>query len=226
VFAYAKNKKLRTGDNPASWREYHKHRFHDPKDKKHLKSMPYDEVPELMRRLRIRQQRGTAAVALEFLILTATRTSETLKAQWSEFDLENRVWSIPPERLKRKEREAGREYHRIPLCDRAMELLAIQKEYSTSEHFVFTGYNRVALDDKAMRVLLRSMGVRVTVHGFRASFKTWATEKGHDWHLTEICLDHKVGTEVAQAYLRGDALEKRRPLMEEWASFCEPFEPK
>jgi integrase len=180
--------------------------------------MPYVDVPEFIKRLRIRQTRATSAVALEFLILTATRSGEVLGAQWSEFDLEKRIWTIPATRMKTK-RE-----HRVPLSDRAMELLVRQKEYSTSDQYVFTGYNtkynRVRLDNKSMRMLLWTMGVQVTVHGFRSSFRSWSAEQTHfDFYLLELCLAHAVGSEVVRAYLRGDALEKRRVIMEAWAQY-------
>jgi integrase len=215
VFGYAKQKKL-ISDNPAAWKDNLEHVFPklSKKDKKNFASMPYAELPDFVRRLRIRQSRGVSAACLEFCILTATRSGETMGAQWSEFDLENKTWSIPAERMKVKGA------HRVPLNERCMEILSRQREYRTSE-YVFSGYNRAQLDEKAMRVLLRTMGVRVTVHGFRATFKSWATEQtDYAWELIELCLSHKVGTVVARAYLRGDALEKRRPLMEEWALYC------
>ena len=158
--------------------------------------MPYQQVPELVRRLRIRQPNSTAANALLFQILTATRSCETLGAEWSEFDRDNGIWTIPAERMKKTKEE-----HRVPLSGPAMALLAHLWEYRKSEQFVFTGRNRTSLDRKAMRLLLRDMEIKATPHGFRTSFKTWGTEKTWDygWDLIEMCLAHQVGTEVARA---------------------------
>jgi integrase len=217
VFAYAKFKNWRNGDNPAAWLGNMQYLFPAPPnaDRKHLAAMPYADVPDFIKRLRIREIRAASAAALEFVILTACRSGEALGAQWSEIDFENRIWTIPAERMKAK-RE-----HRVPLSNRAMELLARQKEYSTSEQYVFTGYNRAALDNKSMRMLLWGMGVKVTVHGFRSTFRNWAAEKtDFDFHLLEMCLAHQVGSAVVRAYLRSDGLEKRRVIMQESAAFC------
>ena len=220
VFAYAKQKKMRGGDNPAAWRDNLDRVFPKQGKKGHFSSLPYAELPDFIRRLHVRQNRGTAASALEFTILTATRSGETMGAVWSEFDLENKIWTIPGERMKTKEK------HRIPLCDRAMELLARQKEwqreYTGNSEFVFQGRDgKTRMDEKSMRVILGNMDVPVTVHGFRATFKSWATEQTEfSWEVIELCLAHKVGTAVARAYLRGDALEKRREIMAQWSSYC------
>jgi integrase len=223
VFAYAKQKKMHSGDNPAEWKNNLDCVF--PKqgknDKGHFSSLPYAELQDFIHRLHVRQNRGTASIALEFTILTATRSGETMGAVWSEFDLENKIWIIPAERMKTKEK------HRVPLCGRAMELLARQKEWQReyiggNSEFVFQGRDgKTRMDEKSMRVILGNMDVPVTVHGFRATFKSWATEQTEfSWEVIELCLAHKVGTAVARAYLRGDALEKRREIMEEWALFC------
>jgi integrase len=223
IFAYVKHKKIYSGDNPAVWRGNMEFRFGKPGRSKNYPHLQYELVPEFIKQLRIHQARSVAAVAIEFQLLTATRPGETLGAQWDEFDLENRVWTIPAQRMKRKDAE-----HRVPLSDRAIEILARQKEYRSNSPFVFTGYNRTHMDEKSMRVILHNMNVRakdgrrVVPHGSRSSFKSWATEKTeHGWEVSELCLAHKVGTAVAQAYLRGDALEKRRVVMGEWAEYCQ-----
>jgi integrase len=209
-------------NNPAAWKSNMEYRFPRlPKQaRNHYAAMPYHQVPYFLGVLRHYQARSTGAVALEFLILTVTRLSETLKAQWSEFDLEQGIWAIPAERTKQ------RREHRVPLCDRAGELLHRQKEYNTGSPFVFTGYSHNALAEKSLIPYLREMGSYETVHGFRASFKTWAVEQTkYPNELIELCLAHQIGNAVEQAYFRGDALEKRRKIMEAWAAFCEGNSP-
>jgi integrase len=200
--------------------------FSRDKTRSHYQSLHYTKLPDFIRQLRTRQARAVSASALEFCILTASRAGEVLGAVWPEIDWENRVWVIPAARMK------SRVEHRVPLSDRAMEILKRQLQYSGAAYsapsaanaapqFVFQGYNRDRMDEKSLRTLLRNMDVRVTVHGFRATFKSWATEQTqYPWEVIELCLAHKVGTAVAQSYLRGDALEKRREVMEAWATFC------
>jgi integrase len=226
VFDYAKAMGMRSGDNPCAWRANMEYVFPGrPKNnEKHYSSLPFKSVPEFIRRLRVRQRKGTSAVALEFQILTATRPGETRGAVWSEFDLINRIWVIPPERTKQ-----GRQ-HRVPLSERCMQLLALQNEYRTGE-FVFTGYNHTALDEKATRVLLRSMEMSVTAHGFRSSFRNWSSNaripSGPNGELeriprelAELCLAHLVKGKTEGAYWTEDGLDQRRGVMDSWAAFC------
>jgi integrase len=134
----------------------------------------------------------------------------------SEINWEQRTLVIPAERMK------TRAQHVVPLSDRVLALLEQQKQYSTSQQYVFT--SRVPgqpLDEKAIRAILRYMDERCTPHGFRSTFRTWcAEETSFDFYATEMCLSHAVGSAVAQAYLRGDGISKRRPIMDQWASFC------
>jgi integrase len=214
VFDYAKAMGYRTGDNPAA-KELFEHRW-GPQPKTHNNhhtALPYQELPDFMRRLRLRQTKATSALALEFLILTASRTGEVLGMKWSEINWDQKLWIVPPERMK-----TGNE-HRVPLSDRAMQILAIQKEYRTASDYVFTGYKRVALDDKAFRVLLKSMDVPVTVHGFRSSFRDWCAVNKFDYAASEKSLAHTVGSQTARAYFRDDLLDERRKVMDAWASF-------
>ena len=135
--------------------------------------------------------------------------------QWSEINWEQRTLVIPAERMK------TRVQHIIPLSDRVLELLQQQKQYSTSEQYVFTGRASRPLDEKAMGSVLRHMGESVTVHGFRSTFRNWAAEQtAFDFYAVEMCLAHFVGSAVTRAYLRGNALEKRRGIMAAWASCC------
>jgi integrase len=216
VFDFAKSHGWYTAENPARWKEKQKHLF--PKllnAERHFNALDYDAVPAFMQKLRERQSRSVAAVALEVTILTACRSGEVLGMQWSEIDFENRLWTIPATRMK-----TGRK-HEVPLCLRVIELLKRQREHGLSPTFVFSGYARKSLNEKAMRVVLRELGYKVTVHGFRSSFRDWAgdcTDFARE-HI-EACLAHKVGNQVERAYRRGDALEKRRKIMDAWAKFC------
>ena len=173
--------------------------------------MPYQQVPEFLQRLRTRS-RSIAACALEFAVLTACRTSEVLGAVRQEFDFDSQVWTVPAHRMK------ARKEHRVPLSDRAMTLVVRLKD--NGEPFVFIGYNNTKLDDDTMRSLMRKLEVPFTVHGFRASLRTWASDNTDDFYVAELCLAHAVGNAAARAYLRGDALEKRRKIMAEWAEYC------
>jgi integrase len=172
-------------------------------------------MPTFMAELRKRE--GLAPRALEFVVLTAARTGEALGARWSEFDLEAGLWTVPAERMK------GARQHRVPLSKRA---LAILKEMAATRlnDFVFPGVRRGrSLRDKAMMVVLRELRCDCTVHGFRSSFRDWAAETTNfAREVAEAALAHAVGNKVEAAYRRGDLFEKRRELMEAWASHCEP----
>jgi integrase len=176
--------------------------------------MPFDEVPEFM--VALREREGIAARALEFSILTAARSGEVFGASWDEFDLEARVWTVPAARMK-----AGRA-HRVPLSARAVEILREMEQRRLSE-LVFPGTKPGRpLSVMALEMVLRRMKVDVTVHGFRSAFRDWAGERTHfPREVAEAALAHLVGDAVERAYRRGDALEKRRKLMDAWASFLQ-----
>jgi integrase len=163
ILDFAKARGMRQGDNPASWRGNMEYRFPRlPNNHGHYAAMDYAEVPDFVRVLRTKQVRSIAARALEFLILTVARTTEVREMTWSEIDWDNKVWTLEAERMKQ-----GR-VHRVPLSARAMELLAVQR--SNGSPFVFTG-NRNQLSAKSMVWVLRDMDSKVTVHGFRSSFR-------------------------------------------------------
>lgn len=219
VLNAAKAKGYRTGENPAAWRGHLENLL--PRQSKlsrgHHAALPYADVPAFVARLRDRE--AVAALALEFAILTATRSGEVLNARWAEIDLDAKVWTVPAARMK-----AGRE-HRVPLSDPALSILAKLSATKVSE-FIFPGQRRDRpLSGMAMEMVLRRMGVadHVTVHGFRSSFRDWAGNETHfPRELPEHALAHVIGDKAEQAYRRGDALEKRRSLMDAWASQCEP----
>lgn len=216
VLDFSKSKHWRTGENPARWRG-HLENILPKRDKAktvvHRPAMPYSEVPSFIAKLRERP--AVAAYALELLILTATRTNETLGAKWDEFDLEKALWVIPAVRMKL------RKDHVVPLSDRALEILAELHESRYSE-YVFPGqkHNR-PFSNMALLMLLRRMDRNtVTVHGFRSSFRDWAGDTtSFPREIAEAALAHAVGG-VEGAYRRGTALEKRRQLMHAWADFC------
>lgn len=175
----------------------------------------FAEVPEFL--VRLRDMDGIGARALEFAVLTAARTGEVLGARWQEVDLENKVWIVPAARTK-----AGRE-HRVPLTERAVEILSALAQVRTGD-YVFSGARRgKPLSSTALLALMCRAGKCYTVHGFRSLFRDWAGERtSFPREIAEAALAHVVGDETERAYRRGDALEKRRALMEAWAKFCEP----
>jgi integrase len=208
----------RHANNPAVWKGNLEFRF--PRQKRlvrnHYPSMPYSQVPAFLAVLRHSQSRSIAAVALELVILTASRPGEVLGMQWSEIDLSNRVWTISAHRTKQ------RREHKVPLCDRAIALLQRQREYSTGSPNVFVGYmDPKPLSEPSFKPYMRDIGTTATVHGFRASFKTWGTEKtDYPRELIELCLAHRFGSDTEEAYQRGDIIEKRRRIMDAWAAHC------
>jgi integrase len=184
----------------------------------HHAALPWPQIGDFFQALR--GQAGVAALVLQFTILTAARSGETLGARWSEIDLSARVWTIPGARMK-----AGKE-HRVPLTDAAIRVLkAAQglRQKSTVDEYVFPGaaVGR-PLSVMAMAMVLRRMGRgELTVHGFRSSFRDWAAERtSYPAEVVEMALAHAVGNRVEAAYRRGDLFEKRGRLMREWATFC------
>lgn len=207
----------RHGENPARWRGHLDHLLAKRQKlaRGHHAAMPYSDVPAFVARLRPRE--AVAALALEFTILTAARSGEVLGARWPEFDLEAKVWTIPATRMK-----AGKE-HRVPLSTRAVSILAKLGEARIGD-FVFPGQRSgKPLSGMAMEMVLRRMKAEgVTVHGFRSSFRDWCGEETHfPREVAEAALAHVAGDATERAYRRGDALEKRRGLMEAWADYLD-----
>jgi integrase len=218
VLYAAKSERLRTGDNPAAWKGQLSASLPKPVKLKHghHAALDYAEVPQFVSGLR--DQATSAGLALEFLILTATRTNETIGMRWSEIDLQSAVWTIPPERMK------GKKAHRVPLSARAMRILN-QLEPSRTSEFVFPGRRPMKpQSSSAFLMLLRRTGrLEITGHGFRSAFRDWAgNETNFPRDVAETALAHAAGDSTEQAYRRSDALEKRRALMEAWAQWCEP----
>jgi integrase len=218
VLDAAKAKGFRSGENPARWRGHLDALL--PKRRKltrgHHAAIPYADVPALVGKLR--EAQGVGALGLEFAILNASRTGEVIGAKWSEIDRANELWVIPKERMK-----AGRE-HRVPLTRRSLEILDALAETRTSD-FVFPGNRpRSGISNMTLAKALETAGAGAfTVHGMRSAFRDWVGEEtGYPEALAEQALAHIVGDATERAYRRGDALVKRRKLMEAWAAYVEP----
>lgn len=216
VIDWATVRGYRAGDNPARWKGHLDKLLPALKKKarvKHHPALPYAQIGAFMAALKA--QEGTAARALEFTILTCARTGEVIGANPDEFDLKKSLWTIPASRMK-----AGRE-HRVPLSPRAMELVREQLEREAK--YVFPGQKEdQPLSNMAMLALLARMKrTDLTVHGFRSSFRDWASEQtNYPREVAEMALAHAVSDQVEAAYRRGDLFEKRKRLMADWAKYC------
>lgn len=216
VLDAAKVEGHRQGDNPAAWRGNLEHLLHKPNSlatARHHAAMPHAEIAAFMKKLA--GINGVGARALEFTILTAARSGEARGATWAEIDLDAKVWTIPAIRMK-----AGKA-HRVPLSDRAVSILRRMKRDAVNE-LVFPGVRAgKPLSDAALAKACRSAtAAACTVHGFRSTFRDWATEVAHaPREIAEAALAHAVGDAVERSYARSDALERRRALMEKWAQY-------
>ena len=216
----AKAQGLYQGDNPARWKGHLKAVLpaRQRLTRGHHAALPYDDLPKFIGKLRSETQ-SIAALALDFCILTVTRTNETIGAVWSEVDLAKGVWTIPAKRMK-----AGHE-HRIPMPPRALEILhQMQAARLPHNQHVFPGLKKGnGLSNMAMAaVLKRIKRDDITVHGFRSTFRDWSSEQTHFAHETcEHALAHRISDKAEAAYRRGDQFEKRRKLMEAWQAFAD-----
>jgi integrase len=208
ILDWAHSRDLRPNDNPARRANLLPKRKHA---KSHFAAMAYTALPAFMSELRQRPE--NMARALELLILTAARPNEILGMRWGEIDLSAAMWTIPAARMK------ASKPHRVSLSGRAVELLAALPR---AGELVFAGrFTGVQRRSTELIRPLRLMGHGVTVHGFRATFKTWASERtNYARELIEVALAHAVGDAVEEAYNRGDMLARRRQLMESWAEYC------
>jgi integrase len=222
ILDFAKVRGYRSGENPARWRG-HLAKLLPACSKirqvKHHSALPYSELPDFL--FALRGQNSIAARALEFTILAAARTGESIGATWGEISSTDKVWTIPGKRMK------GGKEHRAPLSDRALTILREMRPANdipnALEQFIFSGGKPGRpLSNMALLMLLRRMGRGdLTVHGFRSSFRDWAAERTNfPSEVAEMALAHAVGNKVEAAYRRGDLFEKRRRLMQQWATFC------
>lgn len=214
IFASATTRRLRNGQNPAAWRGLLETILPRPskiKREQHHPALAYKEMPEFMRDLR--EMEGVTPLAMEFLILNASRTGEVIGGLRSEVS-DSGIWTIPGARMK-----AGKE-HRIALGTRSLELLEIAQRLDPQSAYMFSVKGK-ALSNMALLMLLRRMGKSVTVHGFRSSFRDWVSEETtHSPEVAEKALAHAIISKVEASYRRGDLMEPRRRLMADWESFC------
>jgi integrase len=215
ILDWATVRQYRRGENPARWRG-HLDKLLPARSKihkvAHHRALPYRGMADFMTQLR--DGEGVAPKALEFLILTATRTSEVTGATWAEIALDEKFWVILAARTK-----TGKQ-HRVPLSDRAIEIL---KNLPCEGNYLFPGSRAKApLSNMAMLTTLRRMERRdLTVHGFRSTFRDWCAEQtAYPHEVAEMALGHAVGDKVEAAYRRGDLFDKRRRLMDDWSAYC------
>jgi integrase len=224
ILDWARVRGFREGDNPARWKGNLEHLL-PPKEKvkrtQHMNALPYADMPVFWHTLSERST--TAAAMLRFTILTATRTGDTRFAVWDEIDIDEAVWVIPAERMK-----AGKE-HRVALSPHAIQVLRAQAKHRVpveegTSDYIFPGPKKgKPHSENAMLNVLEQMGYKgtVTVHGFRSTFKVWASEQtDYSNEISEMALAHAISNAVEAAYKRTDLLDKRRALMDEWAAFC------
>lgn len=218
VLGWAKTRGFRSGDNPARWHDHLENLLPERtkvRKVEHFAALPASDLGAFMAELR--KQEGEGARALEFTILTACRTNETIGATWSEVDLDASVWVIPAARMK-MDRE-----HRVPLSDAARAILEATTK-AMRAGYIFHGLKEgKPLSNMAMLKTLERMGrTGMTVHGFRSTFRDWTAENTNfPREVSEQALAHAIGDKVEAAYRRGDLFEKRKKLMQQWATFLE-----
>lgn len=215
VLAWATVGGYRCGDNPARWRGHLDAVLPKPRKvakTKHHRALPWSDIGQFMRELR--QREGMAARALEFAILTAARSGEVRGATWQEIDLQQRVWTVPADRIK-----AGKE-HRVPLSDAAVAVLEALPRFAGTD-LIFPAAQGGQLSDMSISAVTRRMAVDAVPHGFRSTFRTWAAENtNYPREVAEQALAHAIPNPVERAYRRGDLFAKRARLMDEWARYC------
>jgi integrase len=216
VLDWAKVRQFRSGENPVEGVSMALPR--QPDRKKHFSALPYSDVSQFVANLPTSGINEPAMLAFEFLILTAARTNEVLGATWEEVDLDQGVWTVSPERMK-----SGRA-HRVPLAPRCVEIIQRLREIGGNNVLVFPGRSLDrSLSSMVFLMALRRMGVAVTTHGFRSTFRDWAAEQTNfSREVCELALGHVIKDKVEAAYRRGDLFDKRRKLMETWATFVTP----
>ena len=220
ILDWARVRGHREGDNPARWKGHLDKVFpaqSQVRQVQHHQALPARVVPAFMKRLAV--QHGVSALALRFLILTVARSGEVRGARWSEIDFDQVVWTIPAERMK------ARREHRVPLSLGALKVLQEAQSSKTLKRseLIFCNHKGDMLSDMSLTAMMRRMEVAAVPHGFRSTFRDWvgeSTEFPSD--LAEMALAHVLPNKTEAAYRRGDALEKRRGMMDAWANHCLP----
>ena len=213
ILAAATTKKLRSGSNPATWKNYLQTILPAPKKVKgvvHHKAMHYTQIPSFMSQLR--ESDNVAALALEFTILNGARSGEVFGGLKSE--IKDGLWIIPASRMKAKKE------HRVPLSQRSLDLLAIASAIAPGSKYLFSRKVK-PLSNMAMSMILRRMKLDVTTHGFRSTFRDWISEQtDYSSEVAEMSLAHTIANKIEAAYRRQDLLEKRRALLIDWEAYC------
>lgn len=229
ILDFAAARQWRDSANPARWRGHLDKLLPSPARVKkqrnggttrHHPAMPYTEVPAFM--VEVRALDSVSALALEWLILTATRSGETLQATWSEVDTEAAIWTIPATRTK------TRREHQVPLSGAALALLDRLPRVAGNDHLFVGARQGRPLSNMAMLQLMRGLGYGVggdrgdyVPHGFRSSFRDWSGEvSSFPRDVCEMALGHAIESKVEAAYRRGSLMQKRRAMMQEWADWC------
>jgi len=212
ILDYAKAKEYREGDNPAAWKGMLKPLLPEPskiQTRKHHAALPYADISPFIKELSKRP--GIAARALEFSILTVARSGEVRGATWSEIDFDKKIWIIPAQRMK------ARKEHRVPLSSGAIRILQ-ESPRVVGNDLVFPGQRGKQMSDMTLTAVLKRMDRKdLTQHGFRSTFRDWAGETtSFPREVIEHALAHKLKDQAEAAYQRGDLLQKRRLLMEDW----------
>jgi integrase len=215
ILDWAKAAGHRSGDNPVDG--VVKGLPRQTERRGHFSAIPYEDVPGFVRKLKEAATSQHARLAFEFLILTAARTNEVIKAEWSEVDFDKEFWTIPASRMK-----AGRE-HRVPLPQRALTLLRSALEISDGSELIFPGRNvGEPVSNMIFLMILRRLGVSFTAHGFRSAFRDWAAEcTNFPREVCEMALAHSIKDKTEAAYRRGDLFSKRAALMAEWTNYVQ-----
>ena len=182
--------------------------------KKHHRALPHSEVAGAIARVRASRAHWATVAALEYLILTASRSGEVRKARWDEVDLETPTWTVPANRMK-MQRE-----HRVPLSERTLQVLAEAREWADGTGLVFPSVTGRPQSDNTLSKLLREQGIPAVVHGFRSSFRDWCAECSNaPREVSELALAHVNSDQVEAAYMRTDLFQRRRALMQSWADY-------
>ena len=217
IFAFAKIREWYTHDNPASWKEHLSFILPDPyliKKVKHHASLKFTEVAKFYSELCKFEM--LSAYAMRLLILTATRTKEVIEARFDEFDIHKKMWTIPADKMK------VRKKHKVPLSNEAVSIIELMRKKHNHEYVFTNPATGRHISNGAMLIFLKKQfpNLKITVHGFRSSFRDWAEEIGQYQHnAIEFCLAHELPNKVEKAYLRTDLIKQRTKIMNDWEKY-------